>query len=839
MVYMQFKRFGSQARFEQIIFEGFSLFCGAGFSVMAKDNEGNYLPTGPQLLDEIKIHFNSLTGNLNKLETSATKLNRSLDKQRFKDFLTRRLTVGDEPDCYDKYNALLALNIANIFTTNIDNLWDRIYSQENTLNSDEKRINNALKKGVSRDPGMVNLYPLHGHVLTPQEDYMLSKRELATAYSQTGLQHGWNEFQNIIADKPILFWGWNFADYDVIHAMYAEDFHKNEDKWAILFTDDKNMPSDDDIEQLESDNFNIIYSNTDDFLAYLHALIATRDIPVVTTETDYNPLLDVYLPPKKDSLPVMPFEKFFTDYYPDWYHIYHDNIVKTHWFRDVRNTIAEGKDLLLSGIPGCGKTTLLRQLAVEYNATSSGLSNVTGRIPPATFNFPVHYMEKPSVDEAKRYIALLNGRRSLLFVDDALRDTYAFIEFVKARNIHVIATTRDYNFDRQSFRLLDLAYEFKDITLLTEEDVVNIAESVPRSLKNNNWQKATTRVTNRNIDLTMVSIFPQVTGGIHNFRFIHNFYKQDPDAARVFCMVCYASACGTIVSFDMVYSFLGDTQHNYRDMYDIIKRSGQLIIGGNASPQLITRHGEMDYYDCRSPYLAKKILDSTVSNQEIFADVLWDFTERVNISKICRYDLFRQNGYDSELALKAFCKKQSGEYKEIETGRGERYYEMCRRNDDSEYIYQHAAVYFKNLKQYDMAYDWINRAKNVSRFDRYSILNTEAQIRFDANFDKDKTSALLIESLDNMNKYCAEDKKRAHIHIHRFVEYALRFYDKAADMGWDQDAAIGYIKNAYAYISNILTENKEGKTRIGHRATQQFRTTHKKIEKILNNHDAL
>lgn len=821
---MIFERFDSKVRFEREIFNDLSLFCGAGFSVLSKDTNGDCLPTGPELLNEIKAKFNEVTGNYNKLEAIASALNRGLDRQKFKDFLTERFTVGTDSDCYDKYNSLAALNIKNIFTTNIDNLCDRIFSSSNASNPSIKTINNALQKGISYNVGMINYYPLHGCVLTKQEDYIFAKRELATAYSQSGLKSGWNEFQNIVADKPILFWGWNFADYDVVHAMYAQDFQKNMRKWAILFTDGTHKPSDDDIEQLEADNFNIIFSNTRDFLLYLDALTASRESPVQTKENVYSSQLNDYLPPKRESLVAMPFDRFFTDYYPDWYHIYHENIVKTHWFKSARDIISEDKNLLLSGIPGCGKTTLLRQLLVEcsenqYNNTK-----------------PVHYMEQPSVDDVKRYVTVLNGQSSLLFVDDALRDAYALQKLFNIRNIQVIATTRDYNYERQNYRLPAHRYELRDITLLTEEDVVNIADSIPRNLKNNAWKEITERSVRKNLDLTMVSVFPQVTKGIHNFNFINKFYNEDPDAARVFCLVCYASACRTVVSFDMVYSFLSDSRYNYKEMFDIIHRSGALIIGKTVSPNLISRHGDMDYYDCRSSFLANKILESTISNRKIFSDVLWDFTEKINISKICKYDLFRQNGYDSKWALRAFCTKVNKEYKENEQGKGESYYEMCRLSDDSEYIYQHAALYLAALKQYEKAYDWINRAKNVSRFDRFSIQNTEAQIRFDANYTKHNAEDMLMESLEIMHASCISDK-RGHIHISKFAEYSLKFYDKTNGVDEYLKSALIYLENAHKYILDVLYEKNEAKTRISYGTNQRLKQNRLEIENILSKHN--
>lgn len=70
---------GYENLFRQALADGINLFCGAGFSVAAKDKKGNALPVGLALLDELKVEFASIA-TYTKLPRACTKLKQT-DKQ--------------------------------------------------------------------------------------------------------------------------------------------------------------------------------------------------------------------------------------------------------------------------------------------------------------------------------------------------------------------------------------------------------------------------------------------------------------------------------------------------------------------------------------------------------------------------------------------------------------------------------------------------------------------------------------------------------------------------------------------------------------------------------------
>ena len=105
---------------------GLHLFLGAGFSLHARDRDGNALPTGPDLHRELVDRFD-IPSNLG-LSQAATLLN-STRKGEFRAFLNSRFTVED----YDaKYDIVEKLPVKSIITTNIDNLLHRIFSNGTT-----------------------------------------------------------------------------------------------------------------------------------------------------------------------------------------------------------------------------------------------------------------------------------------------------------------------------------------------------------------------------------------------------------------------------------------------------------------------------------------------------------------------------------------------------------------------------------------------------------------------------------------------------------------------------------------------------------------------------------
>lgn len=767
---LDFSISGYENLFRQALVDGINLFCGAGFSVEAKDKNGNALPVGVGLLDELKDEFSSIS-SYTKLPRACTKLKQT-DKQSFYSYLKNRFTVYD----FSKlYSTLLDINIKNIYTTNIDDLFFKIFEKStNAQYLNDKSIRGTVFESESSGKQTyVNYFPLHGCIRTT-EDYVFGATEIASAFSQKDVKKSWESLAYDAEKHAILFWGWNFDDAGPIEAMYGgqHNIDSNVKKWVLLY--ERNEET---IDYLHSLKFNIILGDTHDMLKYLHDY-ASRPFKKHEEYSHFDKntaeKMKKYCPPSNDNqLASYPLSSFFLDYTPRWSYIYTKSIPKLNYYKQIADFVAAGKNVIVTGIRGAGKTTLLMQLVAMLET-----------------EIAKHYMVAPSLEEAQVYCKELAGNHSILFIDDCFRDTNALLYLLNKKNIQIVCCDRDFNFERQFHKIEKMNFESIDITALSDEDAQDILNIIPRELKRD---LASTKKFKKD------PILPNLLATnlrANSFKFMSNFFEKDSDAARVFLMICYVHSCGVPCSFDMVYSFLGDDNYSWNDMMNITKYVGGLIkeydISFNYFGSYDIEYTLQDYYECRSRFFAEKIIESIPKGNKVFANVLLDFVKNVPPYKICSYDKFKRAGYDADIACRAF----------INANDGKEYYQFCIQNDESEYTYQQAAIYFSRNGQYKEAFSWIDKARNLSHYNRFSIDSTYAKIYFEAN--KDIDSFECKQALDILNNCCTSDKRKS-IHFLSFAEcalqYDLRYFSE------DPQSSYKYICKAINYVDEGLEDS--------------------------------
>jgi len=772
---MDFKRFDHQNLFEEMVCNKMSLFCGAGFSILAKDKDGKELPLGESLLKELQDFFPRCKKQ-NDLSKAAQVINASPDKEDFMSFLTQRFTVYD----YDsRYNNLTSLGFHRVFTTNIDDLLYKVFSTENACNTESKYINTTNNRGQTYKEGAINYYALHGCVRHQSPKYIFSKRDIASAYTSVIRTERWDTFKTAIQNDAILFWGWNFDDSDVLGAIPDDISHHI---WAILYD-----PADGVVEYVQSMGFHIIISETSDMLDYLMKFISSHKNNSQNTKAIIQKSMIRYCIPQKGDVPSTPFEKFFSEYSPEWSFIYSGEVPKTHWLSEVENYIASGKNVLVYSMRGCGKTTLMMQLLHFYSTEK-----------------PKHFLDEPTIEEASIYLKELGQTKALLFVDNCFRDTDALILLMNSLNVQVIGFDRDYSFERQNYKLNPDKYISCDITFVNDTDVAGIIEKIPEHYKEHLRKK---RIRMPDFGIPIVVLLSDILQS-HCFGFARKLADEDDVVAEVLTLVCYVNSCGVPASYDMIYSYLNDGNRNWQDVYAIIEGLGGLIHDATHDARFESKIDLLqDYYGGYSHSFSESIIKSASWKWDLFAIVLLNFVERVPIYKICMFDKFRKYGYDAEYAYKAFWNKDDNN----DNGYGECFYSTCLKNDDSEYIYQQAAMYFAKIKDFKKAFDWIDKAYNLLRYDRYSIRFTHALIRFDANLNSNNSLIELQQSLDMMEETCKMDM-RSHIRIEPFARYVITFSKK------HPKEAKTYLINALAYIEKLLgdedTKNKISKSTI-------------------------
>ncbi len=754
-----FIRFDSKNLFTKALSEGVTIFCGAGFSVLARDANGSFLPVGNALLEELRDNFTEIK-NYKNLAKACTKVIRS-DKKAFYDYLEKRFSIDNYDDLY---LSLLKINIKSIYTTNIDDLWYKIYEESDT----PFQLYNREKGADIDNKFRIDYFPLHGCVRT-HSDYIFGATEIASAFSKEGMQQSWKALAKDASSNAIIFWGWNFEDAGPIEAMYGKNskFDNNIQKWVLLYD-----PDEETIDYLQSLNFNIIIGDTLQLLTMISKLnIDIKDDYNYTIDEYTKEQLKKYTAPENDGkLPSYSISSFFSDYTPQWSHIYSEKIPKLRHYNKLLDLISGMKDIIVIGIRCSGKTTLLMQLILSVKSERL-----------------IHYMIAPSLEDINTYINLIKDNKTILFVDDCFRDTDAVCKLLSKKDIQAVLFDRDFNYERQYHKVSSFNFEKVDITEIISEDAQNIINSIPEELK-----KETDPMKKFKKDPTIVNLLLS-TLKKNSFKFIEKFYEQDNEAADIFLMVCYVHSCGVPCSFDMIYSFLGDDKYDWEDMYEIINRAGKLILELNQfdSSYAFVDYVQ-DYYLCRSRYLAERIISSIPEGNLRFKSVLERFTKSVPQYKICQYDKFRRSAYDADIVIKAFSN----------TDEGERFYELCSEKDDSEYIFQQAALYFANRKEYKLAFNWIDKARSRAHYNRFSIDSTYAQIYFDVNTDASFNK--MEEALDILKECCKSDKRKI-IHFAAFAKRVI-IYCMYSDNEVKKNE---YLSNAMDFINEGLSENNK------------------------------
>lgn len=514
---LDFSRNGYEAMFRVALKQGINLFCGAGFSVEASDTDGAKLPVGEELLNELKKNFPAVQ-NYQKLPFACTKITKT-DKQSFYTFLEKRFTVKDfDP----QYLSLLDIRIKNIYTTNIDDLFFKIYERS----EQPFYLNDCSTRGAAYDDQRaVHYYPLHGCIRNNQ-NYVFGATEIASVFSQRNNEKSWKSLASDSAKHPILFWGWNFQDPGPIQAMYGDNNNvdDNANRWVLL-----RNPNEEMLDYFESLKFNVIIGDTKRMLEYISDFVSAsaETDEQVSVNDDTLSLLEPYVIPENgEKLPAYPLKKFFLEYTPRWSHIYSRSIPKTSNYKKIANSIASGKSTIVMGIRGSGKTTLMMQLLADYETTRLK-----------------HMLIAPSIDQVQNYIKLLNGKRSLLFVDDCFRDTNALIQLFNAPNIQIVCFDRDFNYERQYHRIQPYTFNLIDVTEITKEDAQSIVNIIPIELRRDN---AGTK--NFEKDPTILNLLAMDLKAM-NFRFMTCFHEKDAIAAKVFLMIAYVHSCGKAVFF--------------------------------------------------------------------------------------------------------------------------------------------------------------------------------------------------------------------------------------------------------------------------------------------------
>lgn len=750
----------NEFNFKTSLEDGFNLFLGAGFSRLAVDKDNKPLPTDQELALELVEKFSLPPSLATDLAQVSTVLQASRGDD-LRDYLTNRFTVKSFDE---KYKILDNLPISTVFSVSIDDLLYRIFND-----SQKSYLNNISITGPAfRDRRAIDLMPLLGSVVAGSGQYSFGPSAITSMVISD--PDRWNVITERINRKSTLFWGLGNRDTTILQALRPNlNNLKAKDKWIILSANEAEAGI---VALLEALNFQIVISELPEMLDYLFSfaqnLPRTETSQVSLTTKDLFPQEVI---PELGSISVRPVLDFYRGAPPQWSDIYLGNLHRTSHFNEIKNSINSGLHTAIVGIPGCGKTTLLMQLAIE--------------------DFPRSYKlisESITPEKARLIINRLQGAKALIFVDNFTDSLEAFEYLSSQSNIQVIGADRDYNFGIVNHRIDRDRFNILNVTEISPIDIQKCFQALPTSIRRKTYSRPN---TSARVEPSLFEVIQHnVTGSKLKGRFVsvlRRLAHQDPVLCELLVVICYISQARVPATLDLLIAYTRGITTDYDHLYELCDRLGSMISDNGGSFQLFDQ--EEDYFSPRSMILSEAVMENV--SDKMLQSVLLRFVKNVSPSRVNRYDVFRRNAFDHRIVNRAFPNPEEGMA----------FYEDLYNRDDTPYLLQQNALYLSSKGRHTEAFRVIDRAVTTSGGRIWSIRNSHAIILFKANIDvHDKPNAResLRRSMQILTECYKWDKKRP-FHALTFADQALKYWRVYGD-----NDARSYLETARVWLSDEL-----------------------------------
>ncbi len=768
---------------------GINLFLGAGFSYDAYNKEEERLPLGNELKDQLIKHFgldDFRSFNLSQL-SNLIKRNQRGDFHRF---LYEKYRVSSFSE---SYKSLDKIRIKNIFTLNIDDLVEKIYSQQ-----DMNNILYDVSISGSIDNQGIDFHKLHGSITYPNDKELLfTPEELSILFTkEPALFHS---VALKIASKPTLFWGTQMEDANVL-ALLAKETTRGfepQEKWIVITPDSKN---DANAMYFQSMNFNIIRAYTKDLLNYFNEITLSSDeISDKIQPSRTSKLIDQHFHSNYTTLilkkkhPVRPISSFFTGDDPVWSDVISGNIIKLSIYNDCLSRAHKNNLLLITGGIGTGKSTLLMQLSIDNELEG--------------MKFYFNSITKVKALKLNSILKELPGPK-YLFIDNLSNNLDAFKYLYETENYTIICADRDINYDMIKHIVKFQNENILDITELTNKDIQGICDIAHNTtFRNYNTKMSLFELTyyiweGKKLSDKIIDLIQTLS---NNQEYHH--------LLEFFTLMTYIRYSGISASMDMLLLYYSDDNLHYSKIYEYVNSLKSMI----DDTDHYTINKEQDFFTLRSKLFAELSLKQLPA--EIIASVLMKFINNVHRDIIVRYDVFKRRGYDADIAVKAF----------IDVKDGIDFYEKVLKMDQSEYRYQQYALYLFRKHYYEFAWEQIEMAHSINPYN-LAVLNTHAYILFQNNIRIDENIELVKKTLDDTFEIidkCINKDLRKTFHVITFSENAIQYYNKFIDSPYSEEAP-KYLHKAYKYIISEI----EGNDFISRTNKRKLHKSKKEIEAI-------
>ena len=741
----------NENNFQAALNNGFNLFVGSGFSILASDQKGLPLPLGSQLCDELIRSFD-VPDNLN-LAQIATILNSS-HRAEFQSFLKERFTV----DNFDpKYKVIDGLPIKSIFTTNVDNLFHEVFKSSTTA-----YLNDLDLRGATfSDRNAIDLITLHGCVLDDSRELTFDATDLASSFART--PDRWYYLTQALESTPTIFCGYSLSDAGTLNSLHPSAVGGRElsDKWIVVLPDTDQGT----LQFFRALKFQIIESDIAELLEYFETHYRPVEIP--RPESSTLELFPEWAIPDVGSVPVRPILDYFRGAPPTWYDVYSGQLSTTSHHAKVRDALNSGQHALITGIPGSGKTTLLMQVLRDFPFAGHKL-----------------FCEAPTVERANLILNRLDGTRALIGVDNFADDLDGVNILFDAPNVQLLGCDEIYWLEIVSHRLPRSKIQVVDVTDLSEEDTQTIISRIPSTIR-----RQPSRSPRQRLGQTP-SIFEIVESNIHlptlSVRYrqaLNNIGQQDAQLLEFLLVCAYVHSCRTPVSVDMMYSFFRGTDVGLQQIEAMRNRLLGMVVDyiGDLDD------GAQNYYAPRSTLVSQVIIRQAPLLQ--LKNVIVRFHNQVSSYRIHRYDVFRRRAVAHGLMHRVFDDWQEGLA----------FYRDCFAKEGSAYILQQGALYLSNKQRYQEAFQMIDESLSLSNRRIPSIRNSHAVILFEANINRAETNGIVKQTLEEsmeILKECYNYDQRKAYHAQTFADHALKYDDR-----FGRSEAQGYLETALSWLN--------------------------------------
>lgn len=729
--------------------DGINLFAGAGFSVLP-DNEGNKLPTGLELKDEICNFFKEDAKDLS-LEDICTVVD-SKNTSGLQHFLRRRFTLTTYNELYDN---ICKINIKSFITTNIDNLIHLIIRK-----SKRYYLLDATQYGSERYSSYkIDYYPLHGNVMNQNSKLHFGRFDIATAEDYN--RDLFNSMAVNMLKRPTLFWGYSMNDSGVKHCISnILKVSNKQDVWVQI------MPGSPQKALYESIGAFIIESDTKDLLTWLGDSLSSCEVHKKGVLSD--DFFSSFKIPSVDMLNEgVPTIEFYKNANTNWYSILYGHDYKRPLVAEVQNAACSYKNVLLIGSPFSGKTALAMRLAI--------CSTDQNKL----------FLSSLNLDLAQKIIQKISGVSVTVFIDDCCDDAESYKLLASAENIKTIAFSNDYAYETTK-HIFD-SVEIKTITIpdISQREAEGLFKHLPEDLKIKSELQYRKKTAERYSMLEFLSYNVREVLSEKNVKHFLDIVRNNTlEGFNLVAITSYLTSNNSLLSTDIILSYLNIS---YYDAKEYIKRVSSSLaeLSGDPFRQDID---DQDYYSLRSglfSYYCNKLLSE--SFREDYANVIRKFIQNVNLYNIYKLNLFRRRAYDSQFFYNIFGRNAEDLYKLL----------LQKDPESQPYTLQQSALYKSKIGKYTDAFNDIDKARNLQP-NNFSIKNAYAVILFESN-RRSSNMDRIIEAIQILEQCYNNDKKK---------RYHASVYSKIAIFLYENFNNSDYLKQAYHWLLLISKERR-------------------------------